>query len=489
VPIKVGPNKTCAGVCGQEKDRYSDFAPRWGHCKKHKPWDETCDKCQTLRALPTRQPRCYECDKVRDKRRKTPKTPKAPKKPGKGKGKGKDAAKAETSETSETSEAHEAPEKTPEPEATATKEPTAALIPSGTAVAVDAHGPLTRAPFVPKRGIAVHLRRGLKALRNRCKRVAAWENAVGVAKERLAAAQERDDGKLGQTQERLAAAQAKLSAALVARSFTRLNVDQLVTELKARTLTSQVVKTRFGFGRFEALLRRVDDIVDSAYVQANGDGSSEALTRIMARVAPHYGVWVAKRVRHETMRGGKQHAEEAARAARDAAIFRAVTTWDPDHKEQAALSTHCGWSVMRALQVRTKADRAEGVLKGPDGWRSGATSLDLVGEPSTGQESYEPYATTYATKAPQKCGAATQDAARREAIALDVGNALTTLGSDDDRTIARLLLIEGLGRKAVGKALHLSGTALNTRIQVVLDALRDQLVSYESFGWSDGSDE
>ena len=464
MPIKVGPTKKCAGVCGAEKDRIADFAPRWGHCPKHKPWDETCDQCQSLRGLPTRQPRCYECDNVRDKRRKTPKGK------GKGKGKGKD-------------EAHE---KAPEPEA-AIKEPTAALVPSGTAVAVDAHGPLTRLPFIPKRGIAVHLRRALKALRTRCERVAAWETAVGAAKTRLAAAQARDDGKLGLVSERLALAQAKLEAAFLARAFTRTNVDQLVSELKARTLKSRNVKTRFGLARFEQLLRRVDDCVDSAYVQAKGDGASEALARILARIAPHYGKFVARRVRHETMRGGKQHAEEAARAARDAGIFQGVTTWDPDHKTQATLATHCGWSVMRALQIRTKADRAEGVLKGPDGWRSGATSLDLLGEPGPqGQDSaYEPYATGYATKAPQKCGAATQDAARREAVKLDVGAALATL-DPVDRTIARLLLIEGASRRAVGSAIHLAGTALNTKIQVVLDLLRGQLAaSYESFGWSD----
>jgi hypothetical protein len=61
--------RTCVGPCGQTKDRFKCFRPRWSRCAKHRikggKGDPNCDKCVALINGNVRQPRCIECDSKR----------------------------------------------------------------------------------------------------------------------------------------------------------------------------------------------------------------------------------------------------------------------------------------------------------------------------------------------------------------------------------------------------------------------------------------
>lgn len=467
--------KQCAGTCQRELDRFDEFAPRWGHCPKHKPWEDGCDDCQYLRSHPTRQPQCYGCDRARAKKASASKG-------AKGTG-GKRKPKAATAPKT-TKATTDAPA-TSEPPAS---ESSAALIAVGAPPPNDSHGPLTRLPSIPKRAIAVRLRRSLATFKNRCDRAAVWEKKVRDTKAKVGTAKTRDDGSLAVVQARLAGFQVKLGRAITARTFTEKSIRQCAEAMRTRTLTNPAVKTRCGSKPFERLLSLVDDTIDTAYLQAGGSGASDAFSRIVSRTAPHYGKLVALRVRSESMRtGNKQLAEETARALRDEGIYKGAQTWNPNHKSKATLATRCYMPVLRALQIRTKADRAIGVLKDEEGkWQSGAVSLDALAVAEHGGEaggSFEPYAERYSLRGcTQHVGAHAQDQDRRVSIISDVTSALDDLDNDIDREIARRIMIVGESRKAVAEGMKCSVTVVNARLQVILDSLRTKLAAYADEG-------
>lgn len=60
--------------CGQTKDRFKDFKPRWAGCENHRTergrryYQEGCDACKAIVNGNIRQPRCIACDKSRTKK-------------------------------------------------------------------------------------------------------------------------------------------------------------------------------------------------------------------------------------------------------------------------------------------------------------------------------------------------------------------------------------------------------------------------------------
>jgi DNA-directed RNA polymerase specialized sigma24 family protein len=489
--------KFCAGPCGKELHRFDDFAPRWGHCEKHKPWDENCKTCQELRAHPTRQPQCYDCDrtrakKVAEKKAKAKGGKKAPKAtaPKKTKTKKKSGAlpkqpQPETTTTPPTTTEAPAPEATTTDGGEATKTP-AALMVAGD-VPTDMHGPLTRTPVAPKRGYAVTLRRRLKTFKRRCHSAARWEKEVRDVQERLAAAKEGESpakvkaAKMLST--RLVSFQSNLVRARAARTLTETSIRQCVELIQTKTLKCAAVATRHGTKRYEKLLERVDDIVDTAYLQAGGSGASEAFTRIAGRIGNQYGKLVANRVNAETMRTrDRAHAEENAKELRDVGIYKGAAKWNPYHKKGATLATKVFYDVKRELQIRTKADRAIGVLKDAktNTWQSAALSLDkLTAESTDAEGGFEPFASRYSLRgAKQHVSAAAADEDRKAATDSDVRAALATLSSDD-RLIAERVLINQDSRATVAEGMKISVTAVNTRLTLIVDSLRDKLTAYD----------
>lgn len=80
--------KPCVG-CGEMKDRFKDFKPRWAGCERHRTekgrrfYQPGCTDCDAKVNGNIRQPRCIGCDKARPKKRKkvadpTPTTVAAP---------------------------------------------------------------------------------------------------------------------------------------------------------------------------------------------------------------------------------------------------------------------------------------------------------------------------------------------------------------------------------------------------------------------------
>jgi hypothetical protein len=67
-------HKPCVD-CGQMKDRFRDFKPRWAGCATHRTkrnrryYEPGCEECEKLVNGNIRQPRCIECDKARPKKR------------------------------------------------------------------------------------------------------------------------------------------------------------------------------------------------------------------------------------------------------------------------------------------------------------------------------------------------------------------------------------------------------------------------------------
>ena len=60
--------RRCVG-CNKDKNRFTEFKPRWSRCAKHRikgtKGDPACADCQKLVNGNVRQPRCIECDSKR----------------------------------------------------------------------------------------------------------------------------------------------------------------------------------------------------------------------------------------------------------------------------------------------------------------------------------------------------------------------------------------------------------------------------------------
>ena len=61
--------------CGQTKDRFKDFKPRWAGCEKHRTeqgrryYQPGCTDCDAKVNGNIRQPRCADCDRARSKKK------------------------------------------------------------------------------------------------------------------------------------------------------------------------------------------------------------------------------------------------------------------------------------------------------------------------------------------------------------------------------------------------------------------------------------
>ena len=313
----------------------------------------------------------------------------------------------------------------------------------------DRWGPLDRAPLPPKNRGAAVLRRTLETYRR-------WAVQIAECEQQLKA----DPG--------LRTAQTKLNVLRAKSALTQRRALLLRDCLKARLAQTKDPK----HGRLVAI---VEDVLDTAHVQAKTAEASDALQRIVTRVAPRMNKLLNARARYSSHQEGWENALDSAVAARDEGIWHGAKTWDHNHPSQASLTTRCYMLVLRNLQVRTRIDRAIGTRKSKDGkWFGAASTISVEIEGDT----YEPHGTLSAQRVPvSPLGEAhAQDHAR--AVANDVHRALELLDPLDAK-IARAMMLEGYTARETAKLLGISVNKVRTRHKEIEDFLYHQLTAYE----------
>jgi hypothetical protein len=249
------------------------------------------------------------------------------------------------------------------------------------------------------------------------------------------------------------------------------------------------------------------DVIDAAPVRAGTSDASVHMEALLERVTPI----VMKKVAERVIKG--QFGEEEAKARMRKGVFIAAQKWEHDHPSGAKLSTVAFQRVRRELQLRTRADRIEGafqyvnscncqhrqptwvtrldnnercssvclmcgVVKGS--WGYHCSSLDAIGEGSTGEDAFVPHAAHYSASYITSSDGEARDAARTTALAADLRDAIGQL--PDDECFIAMSLLEDVTPAEIAVQLNISKAKAVAKIAKVFSALREHLVDYRQDG-------
>ena len=232
------------------------------------------------------------------------------------------------------------------------------------------------------------------------------------------------------------------------------------------------------------LAKQASDVIDLALLHEGGVAADDACVAILDRYRRRcYKLALAK------WTSGLMD-KESAEARLDEGILIGAKRWTPLHPRKAACGTLVFYAAIRELQIRTRADRAEGVYELPDnqGWSQAAVSYDQIMTRSVDDackfdpgEDAKVGADGIGGGARHNGHAATGIPVQYsdETLAVDLAAAFSQLDPDDVKLITDRL-VEKFSIKKIASARGITTGEATRRIRSAQAKLKDHLSDYEA---------